>query len=163
MIVNPIIFRYLSEWIFEIPLGNIGKNNFGSSLNLPDFKILSQKWGLGNYLLVPSSMKVVWHLGENTGCFSFPCYLATHPSSHLWVYSWVQWDLPQRGQAWSLGMAWAWHACSQFSMTLCFYHLSLDKISYHGTLFVFRLISSVIHRNSRVFSFINENHQMIWN
>lgn len=105
---------------------------------------------MGNYLLVPSSMKVVWHLSENTGCFSS---LATHPSSHLWVYRWVQWDLPQRGQAWSLGMTWAWHACSQFSMTLYFYHLSLDKISYHGSLFVFRLIGIIIQHNSRVFSF----------
>lgn len=89
------------------------------------------------------------------GQFPLPRVFPTtpHPSSHLWVYRWVQWDLPQRGQAWSLGMTWAWHACSQFSMTLYFYHLSLDKISYHGSLFVFRLIGIVIQHNSRVFSF----------
>lgn len=33
------------------------------------------------------------------------------------------------------------------SVTLCFYHLSLDRVSYHGILFVFKVINCLIPYN----------------
>lgn len=43
MMINAVIFRYLSEWIYEIPFGNIEKSSFALSLSLPRSQDLISK------------------------------------------------------------------------------------------------------------------------
>lgn len=113
---------------------------------------------MGNYLLVPFSLKVVRSISENTGCFPFLHPLAPHPASCLHIYSCVQLGLLHRGQALSLGMACMlpsleWHCVS---ITCLFIGFLIMESFY-----VFRLISS-LYTNLRIFAFFSEN-QLIWN